>query len=42
MLHDLFTIAVNARWQGGWILSLPTVDICITNGTSSGHGCPQV
>ena len=25
MLHDLFTIAVNGRHQGGWILLLPTV-----------------
>ena len=27
MLHDLFTIAVNGRCQGGWILLLPTVNI---------------
>ena len=25
MLHDLFTISVNGRRQGGWILLLPTV-----------------
>ena len=25
MLHDLFTIAVDGRRQGGWILLLPTV-----------------
>ena len=31
MLHDLFTIAVNGRRQGDWILLLPTVLFVVGN-----------
>ena len=29
MLHDLFTIGVNRKCHGGWILLLPTVDVAV-------------